>query len=188
MIFIKNLCSAIVRFRKLNVMEPIILPSNPLYIALLSAAILTVFLSNACSPDTSPEKKADIKAATAHKSQQGIEDGINNSYARLASKHADICPKLLQKDVDNNTIKRSAEVMVDNYCDYFLYPQTGQHIAVALDNQQIEALLIVPTLHDFANGDYQVASYDRHVIRLAYNGVTYKPQRLVYDVAVTVTD
>lgn len=70
----------------------------------------------------------------------------------------------------------------------FLYPRTGQHIAVELDDNQIEALLIVPTLHNFADGDYQVASYDKHVIRLTYNGATYKSERFTYDVVITVTD
>jgi high-affinity nickel permease len=55
-----------------------------------------------------------------------------------------------------------------------------------LSDSRIEALLVVPMLHDFANGDYQVESYDKHVIRLAYNGATYKPKNLMYDVAVTV--
>ena len=43
-------------------------------------------------------------------------------------------------------------------------------------------------VHNFADGDYQVDSYDKHVIRLAYNGATYKPKNLVYDVAVTVSN
>lgn len=169
-------------------MEPIILPSNSLYIALLSAAVFIVFLSNACSIEASSEKNTDIKAVTAHKSQQDIEDNIKNSYARIASTHTDICPKLLQKDLDNNIIKRRTEVMVDNYCDYFLYLRNGQRIGVELDDDQIEALLIVPTLHNFADGDYQVDSYDKHIIRLAYNGVSYKPERFTYDVTITVDD
>lgn len=187
----KKLWSAIIKLRKLKVTESTVTRLNPIHIALLSASALTLLLINACSLETSSEQTAAIEAALAQKKQQdvaNIEDNINNSYARLASNHADICPKLLQKDVDNNAIERSAEVMVDNHCDYFLYLRTGQHIAVNLNNNQIEALLIVPTLHNFADGDYQVASYDKQVIRLAYNGMAYKPERFTYDVAITVTD
>jgi hypothetical protein len=161
---------------------------------LLTAAVSTLFIINACRPELSADdttQTTDNRTALAQKQQQDvaeIEDNIKNSYARLASKYADICPKLIQKDVDKNTIERTAEVMVGDHCDYFLYPRSGQHIAVSLDNDQIEALLIVPTLHDFANGDYPVTSYDKHVIRLTYNGATYKPERLSYDVSVSVLD
>ncbi|WP_201617190.1 hypothetical protein [Psychrobacter urativorans] len=116
------------------------------------------------------------------------EANIKNSYARLAAKRADICPKMLQKDVDTNTIERIAEVMVDEHCDYFLYPRTGQQIAITVNNSQIEALLIVPAVHDFADGAYQVASYDKHVIRLSYYGAAHKPERLRYDVAISLID
>ncbi|HBL95976.1 MAG TPA: hypothetical protein DD294_03125, partial [Psychrobacter sp.] len=81
-----------------------------------------------------------------------------------------------------------AEVMVNDYCDYFLYPREGQHISVATNNRQIEALLIVPALHNFANGGYKVMSYDKHIIRLSYNGATYKPQNLNYDIVMTISD
>lgn len=187
----KNLWSAIVNSRKLKVTGLIVAQSGHMHIKLISAAVLALILTNACSPEAASEQTADTKAVLAQKKQQdiaNIEDNIKNSYARLASNHTDICPKLLQKDVDNNTIKRSAEVMVDNHCDYFLYPKTGQHIAVDVKDDKIEALLLVPTLHNFANGNYQVASYDKHLIRLAYNGATYKPERFSYDVAITITD
>lgn len=163
-------------------------------VLLLGAAVSTLVFINACSPELSSENMkstADSNAAIQQHKQQNaadIEDSINNSYARLASNYVDICPKLLQKDADNNTIERKAEIMVDNHCDYFLYPHRGQSLAVEVDSSQIEALLIVPTLHNFANGDYKVASYDKHVIRLAYDGATYKPARLSYDVAITVGD
>jgi hypothetical protein len=162
-----------------------------MHIVLFSAAALTLLLANACSQEAFSEQTADIEAARTLQKQQdvaNIESNIKNSYARLASQHTDICPKLLQKEVDNSIIERSAEIMVDDHCDYFLYPRTGQHIAVELDDNQIEALLIVPTLHNFADGDYQVASYDKHVIRLTYNGATYKSERFTYDVVITVTD
>ena len=117
-----------------------------------------------------------------------IEDNIKNSYARLAAQRADVCPKLLQKDIGNNVIERVQEVMVGDHCDYYLYPQVDQQIAVTVSDDRVEALLIVPTLHNFADGDYSVVSYDKHVIRLAYNGATYKPDRFSYDIVIDVTD
>ena len=117
-----------------------------------------------------------------------IENNINNSYARLAAQRTDICPKLLQKGIDNNVIERVQEIMVDDYCDYYLYPQVDQRIAVSVNDDKIEALLIVPTLHNFADGDYQVDSYDKHVIRLAYNAASYKPKRFRYDVTIEIIE
>lgn len=152
--------------------------------------ILLLLLPSACSSEQMSNESAinEIHSENKALEAQEVEDNIVNSYARLAAKRADICPKLLQKQVDNHIIKRSSEVMVNNHCDYFLYPRVGERIAVSLDNNQLEALLIVPTIHDFANGDYEVAAYDKHVIRLSYNGATYKPKRLSYDVSIKVVD
>lgn len=159
------------------------------YLALITITVLVLLVSHSCSPKLPVDHQANTTMnAQKQLEAANIEDDITNSYARLAAKRADICPKLLQKDMGNNDIKRVAEVMVNDYCDYFLYLNAGQHLDVNIDNRQIEALLIVPTMHNFANGEYQVTSYDKHVIRLAYNGATYKPARLSYDVAITVTD
>lgn len=187
----KELWSVITKSRNFHLGQHFVVPLQISHILLLIAGIAALLIINACSPEAAIEPAADKAAALIQKKQQNvaeIEDSINNSYARIAANHVDVCPKLLQKDVDRNTIKRTAEVMVDDHCDYLLYLRSGQHIAVSLDNDQIEALLIVPTLHNFANGDYQVASYDKHVIRLSYNGATYKPERLSYDVAIRVSD
>lgn len=187
----KNLYSIVAKIRQSNSSKQLVAKSNESPIAFLSVAILTLLFTSACSPELSTGTNTDIESAIHQKKQQEIahiEESIKNSYALIASERPDVCPKLVQKDVDDNTIKRSAEVMTDNHCDYFLYPQSGQHISVIINNDQIEALLIVPALHDFADGNYQVASYDKHVIRLAYNGTTYKPQRLTYDVEIIVTD
>jgi hypothetical protein len=163
-------------------------------IQLSTAMLLLVFIS-ACSPTTSSEavvkikQPAQVKTSLNQQKQQNIatiEDSINNSYARLAANYTDICPKLLQQDIDKQTIERSTEVMADDYCDYFLYPRIGEQIAVSVNNSQLEALLIVPTIHNFADGSYQVSSYDKHVIRLSYNGATYKPERLTYDIAIGI--
>lgn len=149
------------------------------------------FLLSACSSDESDERQTNRESLLAQQRQYEIaeiEDSINNSYAILAAERSDVCPKLLQKEIGNNIIKRTSEVMVDDHCDYFLYLYKGQNIAVNTNNSQIEALLVVPTIHNFADGDYKVTSYDKHVIRLAYNGATYKPERLIYDVDIIVTD
>lgn len=170
------------------------LQSNNTYVALFAAGFFSLVLISACSPDTF----SDDSSIAAEQSDSGsdknlqdakdIQNNIKNSYARLASKRSNICPKLIQEEIDSQVIERTEEVMVDNHCDYFLYPRNGQHISVSTNDSQIEALLIVPTLHDFANGDYQVSSYDKHVVRLSYNGATYKPEHFVYDVAVTVSN
>lgn len=142
----------------------------------------------ACEPQTttSQGKGSAELAEQRQKNVAAIEDSINNSHARVASERDDVCPKLLQKEVDRQSIKRRAEVMVDDHCDYYLYPQSGQSLAVEVNDSQIEALLIVPKYYDFANGAYQVTSYDKHVIRLSYNGATYKPERLQYDVKISI--
>lgn len=187
----KNLWSETTKTRNVHFGKYIVLPLKMTHVFLFIAAVSALLIVNACGPEESSESQADIEAALAQKKQQdiiAIENNIKNSYARLAAKRADICPKLLQKDVGSNTIRRMAEVMVDEHCDYYLYLRTGQKIAITVNNSQIEALLIVPTLHNFADGDYQVTSYDKHVIRLSYNGANYKSKRLNYDVAISVID
>lgn len=168
--------------------------SNNTYVALSALGFLFLLFVSACSPETVYDNGSTAAEAPEPSSNDSLQDAKNiesnlkNSYARLASKRSNICPKLIQEEVDNNVVKRTAEVMVNNYCDYFLYPRDGQHISVSINDSQIEALLIVPTLHNFANGDYQVNSYDKHVIRLTYNGATYKPEHFEYDVAVSVSN
>ncbi|MGA6102688.1 hypothetical protein ACPESL_11290 [Psychrobacter pocilloporae] len=156
-------------------------------------ASFSILLVSACSPEPYPENSSLVTDKTAltrdsiAQNSENIEDSIRNSYARLASERADVCPKLIEEQ-GSQVIERVAEVMVNDYCDYFLYPREGQHISVATNNRQIEALLIVPALHNFANGGYKVMSYDKHIIRLSYNGATYKPQNLNYDIVMTISD
>ena len=145
-----------------------------------------------CKPyDNANVKNSIIESETVAKTAQSkadIEDRIVNSYARLASKQSHICPKLIQRQVDNTVIERSAEVMINNSCDYFLYPRVGEHIAVSLNSDQLEALLITPETYNFANGSYKVTSYDKHVIRLAYDGANHKPESFNYDIVVTIAE
>ena len=153
-----------------------------------------LLLTSGCLAENTGEELANTankEAALELQTQQDIadiEDNIINSYARLAAKRADLCPKILQKESDSDVMERVNEVMVDNYCDYYLYPEVNQRLKVTLNTDQIEALLIVPTLHNFANGGYLVESYDKHVIRLNYIGSNYKPERLNYDVTIEVKD
>ncbi|MGP5541721.1 hypothetical protein ACTXMH_04060 [Psychrobacter celer] len=170
--------------------------SNNIYLTFFGVSFLLLLVVNACSSESFSENGSagtekvviNDKETKAEQNAREVKNNIRNSYARLASGRSDVCPKLIQEKVGSPVVERTAEVMVDDYCDYFLYAREGQVIAVQTDNRQLEALLIVPTLHNFANGDYQVGSYDKHVIRLSYNGATYKPENLVYDVAVTVSD
>lgn len=176
-----------------NKVKKSFLKSNNTYVALFGLIFFFLLLVSVFSPETSSEESRSVaNKSAAHQDRklrnaENVEENIRNSYARLAAERANICPKLIQEEVGSRVIERSAEVMVGDYCDYFLYPRTGQYISVKLNDSRIEALLVVPRVHNFANGDYRVDSYDKHVIRLAYNGATYKPDDLVYDVEVTIS-
>jgi|TARA_R100000049_G_C1934136_1_gene77970 hypothetical protein len=185
--------SAVARCSKSNERKQRFFRSKYIYTTLIGMASFSILLVSACSPEPYPENSSLVTDKTAltrdsiAQNSENIEDSIRNSYARLASERADVCPKLIEEQ-GSQVIERVAEVMVNDYCDYFLYPREGQHISVATNNRQIEALLIVPALHNFANGGYKVMSYDKHIIRLSYNGATYKPQNLNYDIVMTISD
>ena len=185
--------SAVARCSKSNERKQRFFRSKYIYTTLIGMASFSILLVSACSPEHYPENSSLVTDKTAltrdsiAQNSENIEDSIRNSYARLASERADVCPKLIEEQ-GSQVIERVAEVMVNDYCDYFLYPREGQHISVATNNRQIEALLIVPALHNFANGGYKVMSYDKHIIRLSYNGATYKPQNLNYDIVMTISD
>ena len=185
--------SAVARCSKSNERKQRFFRSKYIYTTLIGMASFSILLVSACSPEPYPENsslvtdKAALTRDSIAQNSENIEDSIRNSYALLASERADVCPKLIEEQ-GSQVIERVAEVMVNDYCDYFLYPREGQHISVATNNRQIEALLIVPALHNFANGGYKVMSYDKHIIRLSYNGATYKPQNLNYDIVMTISD
>ena len=185
--------SAVARCSKSNERKQRFFRSKYIYTTLIATASFSILLVSACSPEPYSENsslvtdKAALTRDSIAQNSENIEDSIRNSYARLASERADVCPKLIEEQ-GSQVIERVAEVMVNDYCDYFLYPREGQHISVATNNRQIEALLIVPALHNFANGGYKVMSYDKHIIRLSYNGATYKPQNLNYDIVMTISD
>lgn len=184
----------LVRYSKRDKIPRHVPRSHVINSALLGAAFLSMLSMSGCSSEASTDNSAlvtdpSIQHLDANiQSSANIEESIKNSYARLASKRSDVCPKLLQDEQRSQTIERISEVMVNDYCDYFLYPEEGQELSVKVDNSQIETLLIVPALHNFANGNYQVTSYDKHVVRLSYNGATHKPESLTYDVAIKLSD
>lgn len=148
----------------------------------------TLLFISGCNPNSTSTQAETLQSQSAELQQDAaaIQDSIKNSYAHLAAQRSDVCPKLIQQRIDSNTIERTAEVMTGDYCDYFFYPRVGEQISVSLDNDQVEAFLIIPMSHNFDNGHYQVATYDKHVIRLTYDGATYKPEYFSYDVAITV--
>ena len=137
--------------------------------------------------------EAKLRIAESHgKSTEAeaaaLEESLRNSYARRAANYTDVCPKLLQKEVDSSEIIRSNDVMFDKHCDYFIYPQPGQNILVSSNNSLLEALLISPDLYSFNNGPYVAKSSRKHVIRLSYNGSARKPNPVSYDVVVKIED
>lgn len=135
--------------------------------------------------------RQSINRNRRHQSQEEadeIREKLTNSYARLAAKSERLCPKLLQKDVDSNVIRRSNDVMIDDHCDYYIYPQPGQLLQVISSSDQIDTLLIAPKLHDFANGGYRIQSAQKHVIRLSYDGATHKPNSMRYSISVIVEE
>lgn len=117
---------------------------------------------------------------------QKVEERLINSYAKLAANQPDICPKLLQKTVDSNRIIRHQDIMVDNHCDYFIYPLKGQTLQVISPDRRIKTLLVTPISYDFANGAYTVKETDKHVIRLQYDSIQSKPKNFQYDVEVII--
>lgn len=167
----------------------------PNHLRVFGTAILAFFMLTACGHDKPSDDvelmPVDTNIIAEQDAQQNaaeIEENIRNSYARLAAKRSDVCPKLLQKSVDDETIIRSAEVMLFDYCEYYVYPEVGQRIAITINTDKIETLLMTPSVHNFADGAYQVDSYGKHIIRLNYIGVKYKPERLQYDLTMKISN
>lgn len=156
-----------------------------LWVKKTTALLIGVQLAACSSPEMTDN---DEHRRRQQQEVAAIKRSINDYHARLASNRADVCPKLVEQTVDRAVINRSAEVMTDDYCDYFLYPNTNQSIDVMVNNDQIEAVLIVPSIHDFANGPYTVTSYDKHVIRLSYEGPASEAKNITYDVDILITD
>ena len=184
----------LVRYSKRHTPPKHLPRSHAISSILLGAAFLSIISMSGCNSEASTDNSALVTDSSVQhldsniQSSADIAEDIKNSYARLASKRSDVCPKLIQEERGSQTIERISEVMVNDYCDYFLYPEEGQELSVKVNNSQIETLLIVPALHNFADGNYQVTSYDKHVVRLSYNGATHKPEPLTYDIAIKLSD
>jgi len=149
--------------------------------ALIAAVLLSNFLGYSSSESTNID--SDLQR---QKDAEMVKERVQNYHAQRAAERSNVCPKLVQREVDNDLIQRTEEVMRDGYCDYFLYPNEKQIISVTTNNDDLNVSLIVPTLYDFANGDYQVKSYDKHVIRVEYDGLIYRPENIVYDVNIRI--
>ena len=160
-------------------------PTNHLLIKCLCALSAAVLLSNfvGCSPAEPTDVDNDL---ARQKNAEMVKERVQNYHAQIAAERSNVCPKLVQREVDNDLIQRTQEVMNGDYCDYFLYPNESQTISATTDNDDLRISLVVPTMYDFANGDYQVESYDKHVIRVEYNGLSYRPENLTYDVDIRV--
>ena len=184
----KSLWSAITKTHYFHLGRYLAIPLNLVHIFLIIVSLVVLVLINIYNSTETVASSGDKNSALKKQQIAEIEDSINNSHARLAANHLDICPKMLQKKVGDNTIERVGEVMINEYCDYFFYPQSGEVIGTKVSDSKIEALLIVPSVHNFADGDYRVDSYDKHVIRLSYNGTEYPPKQLNYDFTISFND
>lgn len=131
-------------------------------------------------------KVASVDDPAKEEQIKRLADRLANSYAKLASQKAEVCPKLLQKQVDSAVIVRSQDVMIDNHCDYFIFPIEGQSLQVISSDNRIKRLLVSPEMYDFDNGAYRVKQTDKHVIRLQYDSTQSKPDNLSYDVQVII--
>lgn len=182
----KSLWSAIIKTHYFHLGRYLAIPIKLVHIFLIIVSFIVLLLLNIYSSTESSATSKQKDSALKQQQIAEIEDSINNSHARSAADHVDICPKMLQKKVGDTAIERVGEVMVDDYCDYFFYPHSGDSISTKVSDSQIEVLLIVPDIHNFADGDYVVDSYDKHVIRLSYNGTEYPPKQLKYDFTVMI--
>ncbi len=120
--------------------------------------------------------------------QKKMAEQLSSHYARLASKHTDSCPKLLQKQIDSQLITRRKEQLKGQYCDYYIYPKKGELLTITSSDPALKITLRMPRTHDFANGAYLVDSNRRHVIRVAYAGSTYKPSDFIYNIKIQLDE
>lgn len=114
------------------------------------------------------------------------EQSVAMDKAWIAATEKDRCPKLLQAKMNSTRIVQKNEVMKDSYCDYYIYLNKGKKISVEDHPANIEANLISPVYYDFDNGSYLVKKYDKHVIRLSYDGIEYKSGPIDYNVTIQV--
>ncbi len=120
-------------------------------------------------------------------SAEMMKERLANTYARRAARRHDICPKLLVRNVDSNSLVRHGELLKDKYCDYFIYPVSGQYLGVTSNKASIQKNLITPDQYNFDNGSYLVQKTDKYVIRITHDGSgNRKP--IDYDITISLTD
>lgn len=108
---------------------------------------------------------------------------IHSTHSRLISKHGNLCPRLLKKNIDSPLITRNQEHLNGKYCDYYIYPKKGQVLSISSSNSSLEITLRMPALHDFANGEYVIKNNRRHVIRVEYTSAFQaEPKDFMYDI------
>ena len=141
-------------------------------------------------PNTVGVRRTEPASVNRHALEQGKEvaEAIEISKARLASKSPDICPKLLEKTVDSNTIVRTKEIMRTTHCDYFLFPEVGDTLVVGAIPEELQVALVAPTWHNFIEGNYVVQDTVRHDIRVTDNRLTDRQTPINYDMSVTMVD
>lgn len=124
-----------------------------------------------------PTKKSD--------KEKRLNESLFNAYAQDAAASKTICPKLLVRDVDKQTIKRVGDKLQGNSCDYYLYPIVGQSIRVWSESSDVNIRLIAPEGSDLLpDKPIKVKSDDRHIIRVKYKEPATKPEDFTYNLAV----
>ncbi len=137
------------------------------------------------STEVSANKTDDSTSSNSTDSADNTDkvyEALGNSYARRAAKDTSLCPKLLQRDIDNPVITRRHEYMRGQYCDYYLYPRKGQSLAINAYGANVKVFLEMPESYDFENGPYLVKENRRHIIRVKYNGIQHKPPKFEYNI------
>lgn len=117
--------------------------------------------------------------------EKSLNESLSNAYAQDAATSTTICPKLLVRDVDKQTIKRVGDKLQGTSCDYYLYPIVGQSIRVWSESSDVKLSLIAPEGCDLLpDKPITIKSDDRHVIRVKYKEPTSKPKDFTYNLAV----
>lgn len=114
------------------------------------------------------------------------KQSVASDQTWVAASEEKKCPKLLQAKMNSTKIIQKNEVMRNSYCDYYIYLNKGKKISVEDYPSNIEANLISPIYYDFANGSYLVKKFDKHVIRLSYDGIEYQSGPIDYNVTIQV--
>lgn len=114
-----------------------------------------------------------------------IRERLETSYARVSANQNDVCPKLVDFQVDSKSVVRQGEKLNQhNYCEYFVFLNQGDNLTVTSTNG-VQAHLVAPEWFNFSNGKFTAKKFDRYTIRLSYDGTRYRPQNFVYDISIS---